>query len=807
MKFRLLPYTSARLLKAAAGLLCLLAITGALAAQDEGPTVKLVSRVGGPFSTYAIEGTWIERTVTLANETKEEALIKFMYLSGDETYSRIVAIPAGAERRFDFAVHFGPLDLTGRPPVAEAGLRQAEEKSQIWDARAGRMIKQDASPINMVPSDVTPICGIGGLQSDSPSNRAIEAMFRRVFTNDDRLGKFQNIQAVANTPDRWYGYSMMPVVLLGQTRIDKFRASQTEALLDWVRRGGQLIIIASDDLADTLDGPIGQAAGVTAVGVHRAMALDVTKADGQKVATVPYAAPMIMAELCPDTADVLFYANGLPLLTRRAVGGGQVFTLATPLLGVSDKALAPVLLETRNIKSIQPAINENGFDEPARKQLNEIAGRKGPPRLWPTMLILGAAALSVLGGLFARRAGRGELVWLGLVPAAVLAGVGMFVYGRLQSDPQRLSYIGLAVGTGDGTARVQEMFAYGSGDRSQKLAFCTGGYRGVIRDLKQPGIIRGIIDVRTGARMCLPDQAVNPGGRAAFALDEMVQIAGPSGRLTFGEGGLTGKLTSGLKSPLEDAVVYVGRRSYRLGRIAAGGEAGLSIGPKDMLGIGEFTGASVRDIADTLREDLLGAIATKPDLTRRISQSPVLVGYISQSPLNPVDTPVAQHNGWCVMLWPLEVVPPAAGAKVLVPAGFVTIQGKHARTPAWSFKSEWDDVGNRAIDIRAALPPQVKELSDAVAHIQIRARAANYRMTVSGLRPGTTEPAPEDKLASFDGPAGQQPEIIVPRAERFRAADGSYQFNIAMEVVSGPSDTTAQWRLESVDVSLEGTSR
>jgi hypothetical protein len=59
----------------------------------------------------------------------------------------------------------------------------------------------------------------------------------------------------------------------------------------------------------------------------------------------------------------------------------------------------------------------DGFIADAKVILNSIAGRPGPARIFPAMILLLVAGAVVAGGLFFRSRGRGEILWMVLAPA------------------------------------------------------------------------------------------------------------------------------------------------------------------------------------------------------------------------------------------------------------------------------------------------------------------------------------------------------------------------------------------------------
>jgi hypothetical protein len=790
-------------------LLCFLVLALAVPAlaADEKPEVKL-GGVQGLLGKYTADKVWLMRNATLENTTDATRQVKVVCVgeqaSGrQELYSRIVKLLPHTLQRADIAVFTGDIKSSGLK-IGGVEAEDANTNFLMSDALTGETLTKMPDITRRILPGIVPVCLLGENPAVADRTLVSQDIHIPMPVVLDRMFK-KTVQVSppnkAMTPDRWYGYSMTPVMFVGDIDTNTMRDSQIQAIIDWVRHGGILVLTGSKEFEATLRGPLGQAAGVTSVGSHRIMSLNVAGIGG-KTMTAEYRDPQKMVELSPDQASVLFYADGLPLLTRRQFGSGWVFTLAVPLMGIANKAVTDVGGEIANVYKALPAVDQQAFPTPAKGMLNKIAGRQGPLPWVPALILAGLAAIGLLGGIVAWFWRRGELVWLGLVPLTLLTAVGIGIASQRQSDSQRLTFVGLTCGTGDGkSAFVQEVFAYGSGDQTRTVNLSSGGYRSVIWDNGQGVGVGSELDVRTGEAIELYDVAVDANSTRGFAAEGMVTLAGVQSDLTFGELGLAGRLTNGMAG-MADAVVYANGKTFKLGDLPTGSEVNCKIGPEEMLGRGEFSADPFNTFPQ--RSVLLKELVQGKPGKRPIT-GPFLVGYTNQTVLSPMPGKDVWNQGWIAVVWPLDIAVPKPGSKVFLPPGFVNVQlGNQAN-------NSWDIVGGRfqraglgGVDFLVSPPEQITLLKDARATITMLMQG-HYKLRVVGI----DQSGKEELLQAFDDCNGRK-VIDVPQADRFATAGGKFTFGIRLQpqqASDGEEANSQEWILESADVALEGISK
>jgi hypothetical protein len=203
-----------------------------------------------------------------------------------------------------------------------------------------------------------------------------------------------------------------------------------------------------------------------------------------------------------------------------------------------------------------------------------------------------------------------------------------------------------------------------------------------------------------------------------------------------------------------------------------------------------------------LKNRLLRQIQVQPAPGRSVNRQVLLIASMNSSMLKPVDASGMGRQGWSVVVWPLSIDPPAAGGKVLLPPGFVETQIRQGQV--WAYiRGPISGSGVSQIGLRAILPPQIRSLDQASAHITLRLRASNYAMTISRIGP---DGKPGEVIKKVDNPTGIV-QVDVPQLDSAGAAGGSFDFVLRLDQIRTGEDNSSQWTLESTDIALEGIAR
>ena len=827
------------------GYVIVLAVAVAAHAED---TVK-ISGYGGPFSHLVRQGVWIQRSITVTNAGQRPRKITVLVPTdvaggGRREYRRSVTVPPGAARRVDLVAQTGKLEVVQK--VRNRTLSQMFYVLRDGDVELARAF----GLVDVAPPGATVMGSVGIPGEDHDASAYMDRLAGR------ELGDVVSAVAGAVPPDRWQGYDMVAVLRLEED-VRNLRPSQREAILDWVRRGGLLMLTGGERVTETLEGPLAAAAGVCATGIHRVGQLRVVDlADGKAMPPVELGWPMPMLELCPAGAEVLCEANGLPLLTRKPLGSGWVLTLAVPVGALEDSRLHRVWWRVAQTRQARSPVDDTRFLRPARDTLRRIAGRRGPTRNVVAAVLIVPVVAIVAAGAWLMRRRRGEWGWLVLIPLAAGIGVVLYAVSLARRDPERISHIGLISGVDDDVARVQQVFQYYSGPQQRRLTFRAGTDRGVVREFTTGSSTPKDDTVETAELMSLPDLDVEVDNARAVYVDAMKATPGITGSLTFGPDGLTGTLSNRLGLDVSQAVIYSGRRTYRLrcvaqdappGVLPNGGNTPVAVAPSDFLArvrfaeeaapkarpkrprkprrpptttpatrpaawrpkrkwaVGEFTGSLHNNTTDRLRNDLVGQLAAVPGIATQADTRPVLIGYADGTLIQRLGSLQVARQGWSVVVWPIHLAPPADGQAVLVPAGFVDVSFTHVGAPVWDGMNQRFNPTFRPTEILVhARPPRViGQLEAAEAILRISMDATGYRLVVSGMAPRGRRKTP---LKTFDNPGVI--ELTAPLADRFRTADGRYVFSLDVQRIDAPArDDMMRWAFEDIEVALKGTCR
>jgi len=808
-------------------------LTAAASAADD----AVILRTNRPFSIYTIDSIWAQRFVTLINPTDGPRTVRIVFITTSPTgaqknFTRTVTLPPRCRRQATLAVNTGHIiasrdkslklkrtnekgesvTTTQLPFCKETYLLLAEDEGTQLDKRIDSILLIPTDPMR---ADVTPVAYLAREKEAHDSSSYLADMLSQP------LGQVLLMQSQpVSLPDHWYGYETASLVMLGGMEADDLRPSQKQALLDWVQRGGTLVILGGRMTGEMLTDWLGPHAGVTSAGLHYTDSLSVTSSGGKHLPMVSLNWPLPMVELCSYDADVLYEANGLPLLTHRWAGQGHVYTLATPAGALENPILHRVWSAVGRGSHRQAPIDAESFAPAAQKTLQAIAGRRGPPRSVPVGILAALAGLVIIAGVALRLKRRGELLWLVLVPTAIVVGAVFYFYGLAQSQPERLSHIALVCGDDAGRAGVQAGFVYYSGPQSRELTISAGGNDGVIWRVTEEGesVLATTRAQLLGGTLVLPDEAIETNVTRSFGVKAVAPLEGIASRLTFGAAGLRGTVTNRTGMDISDAVLYVNRTAYAVGELAGGQTKEVTIGPHQQLSRGEFTSSIARSRTDTLRNSLLRAMAPAG---MNVSRRPVLIGYTAGIPLDPLGGRKLQRQGWSVVVWPVKIHPPARGIKMLIPAPMVETRFDYVGAPVWNPRTEQFVGSYRKAElvILSRPPKSAGDISRAKAHINIDIRANNYRLTVHGLRmyiPRATGKnaasgrikLEREKIRSFDNPVGLK-VVTVESADRFRQADGTYAFSVTVERIGAKParGEAANWKFESANVALEGISR
>lgn len=706
----------------AVALLLAVALVAPAPALADG-NVQLNVTVG--FEGRIKPGTWAPLTVEIQNggpELDGELVWDYRPEWGPRApytvrHSLPVSLPAGARKRYTV---YAPAGHGGGGPEVRLIGRNGEVARQTAVVRHTTDVL-----VGLLGPDREDLAPLAALQLPNGRNMALVRL------------------DAATVPDRVQALRSLDVLVIGRFSADELTEGQRQALRDWVREGGLLVLAGGPEAHRTLTPwlpwvplelqgqaesdliPLAEWTGSEAPGgvaaVSRAAVRDarVLAADGE----VPLVAiwgrgrgSVAYLAFDPTLEPVHSWAGSTRMWERLIQSGG----LAGQIEGGPDWEMTFWQSLTRSAQ-ILPVDN-----------LPSLGGLR--ITLVAYVLLLGPVSFLVL-----RRLRRAEWAWLTTPLLVLLFAGGTWYQSRIQDTARLMAHQVSVVELGGGdAARVRTMLgvfvpaqytARVSFDRPMPLqaAVPDGSYRGGTGDLPVGVNLHG---GGTGPVDILPlgmwtMRAV--GGTSSAPVGEL------AADLTLSGTNLTGTVTNGTGVPLEDVVVAFGADFARLGDLAPGATAGvqlsLSGNGRAMRGEQVFD-TVIRRVIDPGRFDPRGSEAERERFrrvnlidaltqARPAAERPVILGWAEWAPGG------VQINGEAFSPYSTAVFLQSADLAVsagpfAIPAGVV-----QARPVAWEGNdygygpAGWGIPGQGAVTVEFSLPVAAAAVEHMELHVPI----------------------------------------------------------------------------------------
>lgn len=779
-----------------------------ISASVHGAEIK-VGLVTNAFRPLVRSNEWNEVFAWLSNPTEKTIRLKFVYpteyrTSGTIHFTRTVTLPPETAR----IIRLGQISyVRKRRNETTEGI---EQPFYIVDASTGKMLIKSYLLVYPLSSHQS---AIGYIDTESPPGQ------NHTYLKDlpeEIFGKVKLANCVQQLlPERWYGYSALRTLIISAVKPQELLDSQVQAILDWVRRGGSVIITSHSAAASTISGRLSEAAGVSVIGLHEEYYLDASSTEGNEHFRKEMITPMKMVQLYPWGAKVLWQANGLPLLTMRRYGAGTIFVLAVPigaLSGKQDQAMWKTL--AKQAKLILP-VQGKDFLKTAKEQLPRISGRYSPSRTTPLLLVSSQIVLFFLVGIVLLLKHRGEIAYAMLIPLSLLLAVGVFLYARTLRDAPRLSFIALAtMGQQDDEAHLQQFTTYYTPE-TERVSISSRSASGTILPvLSTTAKIMQAAEISCNQAMKVENVRIVANSFRTFHTELPVRLPGRlMVKLHLGAEGMEGTITNQTGHDLFDALIIAGGRSYAIGDLPAGKSTRIIAGDPP-LEKHTFTGRAVRTKTDLLRNALLDAMVYRPAAGRRYLKNPFLLCWSQDILMNPLDEEHREKvgsKGFSLLIRAVKLGKSPSGTKVLVPNGLLRLKIRSLGVPIWDpVKMEFIESSRKGGVLLDFGPPEgIGTLIQPRATLRIAIRAANFRARISGL--ASLEKGAEGKkvmIKTIDRPIGEY-KITVGRLERFAdERTGRYKLIVEVFPIKGSKSTPSRrWKIDSLNLTLEGISR
>jgi len=376
-------------------------------------------------------------------------------------------------------------------------------------------------------------------------------------------------------PDSWLGWDGVDAVILGDALFAGASPEALDALLQWVRLGGCLIVGGGARSQEVANSPIAPILPVRVTGTKTLP--DLAELGRWVEAPIPAQAVLaVEGELTPE-AEVLCGTQQQPLIASRRLGLGRVvltafdYTAAPVKYWNGQNLMWPRLLaRTAPPQSLTTAREVPGYWNWGESTLAEAATYAPEGRLPPVWLILtflGAyvVVLVPVNHLLLHRVGRRELAWLTIpvivILFAVLAyGLGYGIRGGALVL-NRLSVIeteaGAPLARGRGYVGI-----FSPGRKTYELLLSGSAVGG--RGLAPPGQKAAAPYVHSGARPRIAGIRMNMWTSRAFGVDFLADLGGGiAGAIEYDGTALRARVQNSTGFPLTQCRLVAGRSQGR----------------------------------------------------------------------------------------------------------------------------------------------------------------------------------------------------------------------------------------------------
>lgn len=495
-----------RVLIAAA--LLALSVASAFAQGVQGDVVRAGFPVLGPSSSAIREGQWFPILVELTAEGAHfqgKLRVETQDLDGDRVsyIEEPVTVTAGAgiKRVWCYAVAFGRRFGVGSGLNDTLAVDVLDENGALvtsLEVRSPEIIENDTMLVLDISRLSVPLARLQNLGMVQTADLVLETRaYRKVSVA--RMG-------VDQLPDRWWGLEAVDVIVWDQPDPSPsgIGPAQLEALMQWVRNGGRLVIgtgaawqaIQTSPLADLLPYKAGGTVATTSTLARffaRFSETQRTSFDNP----IPVITARARAGATTTFRDRTESGQTVDLIVRRNVGSGRVIAVATGLADLARRASDEFYFELFdvNVKSMVFAANEQKqMFEFSKTAIYDNLVRPTTFQEKGSAFVLAALVFVIAYGLLAtlvtwgwlKRKKRTHLSWTvfaAFAVAASLLSVGAVSLKSVFGSVRVVSLIDLEAGRRDGRAAC--WFGYRS-PRPQQPDLSLPGPGNYLRPMARP---------------------------------------------------------------------------------------------------------------------------------------------------------------------------------------------------------------------------------------------------------------------------------------------------------------------------------
>ncbi|MGE3180201.1 MAG: hypothetical protein AB7N71_01110 [Phycisphaerae bacterium] len=485
-----------------------------------------VKRVGFPSSTMSglitRDGQWVPIIVEmrLPGSGIFEGAIRIVSRDRDGDFVEYMRAPvllnpeAGKKRFWAYAT----FDRHRLPPSGY--------QVDILDSQGAVIAKQDLQPFDVVRNDSAIVLDISQRQVSKLrmlEDRQAELDSLTFSSQKFTLSHVISFMSAEDLPDRWFGLESIDTIVWDLPDPQQITSNQLEAIVEWVRRGGKLVVgigdawprIRDSDLADIL--PVGgDGALLEAKQLRNFSAAYVRGENEQSPVVKEYATPIAVADVTATRGATVTFrdqvfpgAKPIDLISMKMVGSGRVIAVAASLREMTTLRVDESFFnELFDLAERSDAYNKRGVDR--FSNMISTATGAGPYNLFDRavatinfsgkrqLFVLAALAFVAIYGLVAtfgswtylnrlKKTGMSWTIFAGI--AAVASMLGLFAVGataQFRTGVHAAYVVDLPVDLDGAPATAWGWFGYGSALR-QSFSFSLGGRDSYVRPLSMAG--------------------------------------------------------------------------------------------------------------------------------------------------------------------------------------------------------------------------------------------------------------------------------------------------------------------------------
>ncbi|HRU06523.1 MAG TPA: hypothetical protein P5137_12205 [Candidatus Brocadiia bacterium] len=516
--------------------------------------------------------------------------------------------------------------------------------------------------------------------------------------------RFNNTSQFSELPTRWQGYDAADVLAVGSLPPEGINPAQEQAIVDWVRAGGLLILCPGGSPARWENTLIEQISPVQRLGARLVQAVPPIEA---LYGPIPGNTRIGLTESTVRDGRVLLQWDQFPLIVTRNEGVGKVVFVAFDLANerlTAWPALRDLYADLIIPRGRIPSPAGSGFPGQALTALNEMAGVKVLGRWVLAVCVIVNLAVTLAVFILLRK--RREAAFAALLVIAPLMAVAINLIGSAASGIVETTLAGVHVvqtSAGQAKAAVNSCYALLS-PSAARVDVCHPGEPSAFPDALLP------YTLRVSGR---PSAASAPSQRFTFTDTDIKRVEGvevrprspvhfqssrvatPTGAIeataTCAADGIRFDLVNKSKERFSEGFVAANRNVAAFGALAPGQKTTVTLATDTARGmlaahsptaivsrrqpiVNSLFAARDADLADT------GFLAcawagSAPD--------PLSVNGLSQAPVRRDQA-----------LWVAQAAPAAAAGRILIPKGAAVFRPRQ-RLPVLFENGRWGAFSGR----------------------------------------------------------------------------------------------------------------